>query len=153
MPTRPRPAFHRPAPRRFQRFFLLLSGLWIATVLFLNNQPGSVFKTPRVYLLPHIDKFAHFLFYGIMAALLWRATVPGPGEFRRPPVRRPALFVLLVPALVGAIDEINQLFIVGRSADWGDWLTDVAGAGFVVAMGVLMYGRRSEKGGVQKGGA
>jgi VanZ family protein len=142
MSTRSRHAIPRPAPRRFQRFFLLLSGLWIATVLFLNNQPGSVFKTPRLNLLPHYDKFAHFLFYAIMAALLWRATVPGPGEFRRPPVRRPALFVFLIPALVGAIDEFNQSFIVGRSADWGDWFTDLAGAGFAVVLGMILMRRR-----------
>ncbi|MDK2973248.1 MAG: hypothetical protein PWP23_3003 [Candidatus Sumerlaeota bacterium] len=135
----------RRPPARFNRLALYLASFWISFVLFLNNQPGSAFKTPRIKLLPHSDKFAHFLFYAIMGALIWRATIPQPGEPRRAPVRHPLLFVFLIPCLVGLIDEINQVFVPGRSADVADWMTDAAGALTVIVLGWMLSRRKNSR--------
>ena len=97
--------------------------LWIATIAFwvtifvLTHVPQE--QLPRVRVT---DKVAHFIAYGVLAGLLYLTSWIG-----HPQRRAPALKVLGVIMVYGAIDEILQSF-VGRHADIVDWLYDVAGA-------------------------
>lgn len=97
--------------------------LWTATIAFwvtifvLTHLPQE--QLPRVRVS---DKLAHFMAYGVLAGLLYLTSWIG-----RPRRRAPALKVLGIIMVYGAIDEMLQSF-VGRHADIVDWLYDVAGA-------------------------
>ena len=63
------------------------------------------------------DKLAHFAVYGAITALLWL----GAGG------RAPFTVVAVVIA-IGALDELHQVDVPGRTADMVDFLVDGAGA-------------------------
>lgn len=66
------------------------------------------------------DKVVHFSGYASLgAALAWAARVST--------VRR-ALKWAAVASMIGAVDELHQLFIPSRSCDVRDWMADTAGA-------------------------
>src|SRR3990172_7623615 len=73
---------------------------------------------------PPFDKAVHFTYYGIMAGLLAHGV--GLGWLIVP--------LILVP-VIGAADEWQQSFIVGRDASFWDWMAD--GIGTVIA--VFLY--------------
>ena len=75
-------------------------------------------------LIPHADKVAHFIIYGILALLLYRA-LHGERKFR--PLAAVLLSVLLASAY-GALDEFHQYFVPSRSMDILDWMADTLGA-------------------------
>jgi VanZ family protein len=63
------------------------------------------------------DKAVHFMFFGVMAFLLWITTD-----------KRWPLAVWAVVAMIGVIDETHQAFVPGRTSDVNDWLADGFGA-------------------------
>lgn len=66
------------------------------------------------------DKLVHALLFGTQALLI-AAPIPAP--------RRHALLAAwLLAAAWGALDEVHQLWVPGRSADPWDWLADAVGA-------------------------
>ena len=72
------------------------------------------------------DKLAHFSVYGVITALLWM----GAGG------RAPCVIIALVIA-IGALDELHQINVPGRTADAVDFLVDAAGA--FVAGAVMLW--------------
>ncbi len=105
--------------------------VWVAIVFVGSSIPrlsDENFGMPR-----GADKAAHFLEYAILAFLLYR----GAGSLRR---RGVPAWVLVVAAgvLIGAVDEIHQRFIPGRSPDVLDLAADAAG----VVTGTLLGMRR-----------
>ena len=115
--------FHNLMARRQIYFTLLI--LWVAVTFLLTSIPNPRFEVPFAY----ADKVAHFGIYGVMGFLcaLWRRETGRPA-------RGAALTALFVVALVGAVDEIHQYWIPGRSMTFFDWLSDAAGGG----MGALL---------------
>jgi VanZ family protein len=75
---------------------------------------------------PPLDKVAHFCTFALITLLLWI------GLLRR----RPWLLIGIASA-VGAVDEIHQIFLPGRSAGFDDFATDVLAV--VVTTLVLMW--------------
>src|SRR5690606_38337557 len=74
-----------------------------------------------------LDKVAHFVLYGVLGWLVAagreRAGTPGPW------------IVTVLAIAVGAIDEIHQRTVPGRSAELADFIVDalaIIGAGIVV---------------------
>jgi VanZ family protein len=104
---------------RRQIYFTLLI-LWVAFTFLLTSIPNPRFEVPFAY----ADKVAHFGIYGVMGFLcaLWRR------ESGRP-ARGAALTALAFVALVGAVDEVHQYWIPGRSMAFFDWLADATGGG------------------------
>ena len=95
--------------------------IW-ATILFvLSAIPGRAFPVVKVW---NIDKFVHFGAYAVLGALLCRAAIRS-GRLRSgaPTV----LFVFAAAAIYGVTDELHQLFVAGRSADWRDAVADALG--------------------------
>jgi VanZ family protein len=60
--------------------------------------------------------------YAVLAFLCWRALAA------RLSVRRRVLCVVAGASLFGALDEVHQRFIPGRTADPRDWTADTLGA-------------------------
>ena len=78
------------------------------------------------------DKIEHFSAFFILSTLLNLALL-----FQRKSklfFRYAALLTIIICLLYGAVDEIHQLFIPGRSADIRDWLADSTG----VFLGVFL---------------
>ena len=105
-------------PRRRLYFFLLL--LWVALTFLLTSIPNL--EVPEY--IPFWDKGAHFVFYGGTGFLcaLWRRESGFPAK-------RAVLYAVLFVLAVGAIDEIHQHWIPGRSMALLDWLADTLGGG------------------------
>lgn len=84
------------------------------------------------------DKVAHFLVYGVMAALV------SLGLHDNPPGKHPAWLLLAGPVifalLYGVSDEIHQRFTPGRSFSYLDMLAD--GFGAVAGQAACLYAMR-----------
>ena len=63
------------------------------------------------------DKLAHFAVYGVITVLLWLGTGGGA----------PCVIIAIVVA-IGALDELHQINVPGRTADVLDFLVDAAAA-------------------------
>jgi VanZ family protein len=86
-----------------------------------------------------MDKVAHagiFALLGLLAAWgLMRA-------FPAWPARRALLLALLLTVSYGALDEIHQRYVKGRTPDPLDWAADGVGGAVAVAAIVWWRGRR-----------
>ena len=91
---------------------------WAALILALTSVPGSAVPDVGVQ---SGDKLVHLLLYGVLGALALRSV--------RDPARplRSVLIVTLAVSCFGALDELHQFFVPGRSADFIDWLADSIG--------------------------
>ncbi|MFW6170116.1 MAG: VanZ family protein [Planctomycetota bacterium] len=111
-----------PTWRRFVT--LLLAAYWVmlATATHVPTLPtGSV---------RYHDKTAHCLAYAVLAFLIawaWRT------RWRFFP--KGALVAFGVASLYGALDELAQMLVPGRFADYYDWWADIVGA----MMGILAF--------------
>lgn len=113
---------------------------WLLPIVYYGAiviQSSFVFQTPDTH-IPYVDKLAHFVIYGVLGLLIARAVI-------RSASRQPAalLTVALATAAVGclgALDEVHQYFVPGRSADVFDGLADVVGA--VVGSSCFALGSR-----------
>lgn len=99
----------------------------ISSLFWLGTKPVAIGLFP-----PPLDKGAHFAIFGLIAAMLWFSILRG----------RPWLVIALV-SLVGAADEIHQIYLPGRSAGFDDWATDIFAAVIVTAL--LAYASRYVK--------
>ncbi|QWF71624.1 VanZ family protein [Methylomonas paludis] len=93
--------------------------LFCGLIFFLSDQ--SRLPTPNWF--ENEDKLHHYLAYGVMGILAWRA-------FRHIGISR--VYVLLISfvfcSLYGISDEWHQSFVVGRNSSANDWLADNIGA-------------------------
>jgi VanZ family protein len=76
------------------------------------------------------DKVAHFICFSVITALLWRGTAG-----------RAPLAVLASVVAFGALDEVHQLFLPMRSAEFLDFVADAAAA--LAVCGVLFVRRKT----------
>jgi hypothetical protein len=95
---------------------IALSAILVVLLFWLGSMPFAAGLFPDRW-----DKVAHCLFFGLLAGLL-HAGFGG---------RRALLAVALV-MLVGALDELHQGTLPGRSEDIFDWLADAIAASVVV---------------------
>ena len=102
---------------RERRYLLRLAG-WVALTLTLTSIPHPEFGSS----FPAADKIAHFGFYGVAGFLfvLWRRET-GTGAAAA------VIWAAIFASLLGAVDEVHQQWIPGRSMELLDWVTDVAG--------------------------
>lgn len=79
------------------------------------------------------DKAYHFWFYGVMGLLcvLWRRESGVPA-------RRAIFEGLLFTMAAGAVDEVHQYWIPGRSMEFLDWMADATGGGIGAFLSVFL---------------
>lgn len=146
-----------------QKFFLILTILWMVVIFSFSARPGSVSEqdSGRVGLLigeifvpgfedwseaeqqafaetvDHpVRKTAHASEYALLGILAAGACIENGRDLRR---RRTEIFIPWLTATVyAATDEFHQLFIPGRSGQVSDVLLDSAGAlaGVLILAGV-----------------
>jgi VanZ family protein len=118
--------------------------LWMLLILFLSGrsdfgrQPNPVTGEP-VRTTFTLAKMLHLVEYGVLAAVLFRATTAaGGGVGLRP--GRAAVWVVLIATAFGAADELRQSFVPAREPRLADVAID--GCGAVLAMvAVTAWGR------------
>lgn len=129
--------------------------VWTIVVLGLGTGMGSMNETSRFirplleFLFPaaspetltiyhgYIRKLAHFTEYAILAHLAFRAL----GNYRH---RFSVVFGYV--AAVAATDEFNQSFNMSRTSSIWDFLLDLSGGVFVIAIHVFTALRRRHRG-------
>lgn len=124
--------------------------LYVGLIFSLSSIHGSSIPT----LFPNVDKLEHLLEYSLLGLLAGRAIRFTLGGGRR------LLAVggtLGMGALVGALDELYQRRVPGRSSDPTDWLTDIAAVGLAILFTQVVSARsaaslrsRTEKGGIPR---
>lgn len=129
MSVRARAAAEPAAGGRRQRVYLALLIAWVGLTFVLTSLPGA--QLPARF--PHVDKALHAAFYGVMGVLcgLWRRESGTPAG-------RAVVQALLFTAAVGAVDEVHQAWIPGRSTELLDWAADVLGGGAGGALSSLL---------------
>ena len=97
--------------------------LWAGTIFVFSSIPST--SIPEFSIFSQ-DKLLHAAVFFVLAVLLYRSF----SSQRRFPalVRHAKLWTLAVAALYGVSDEIHQLHVAGRSADYRDVIADVVGA-------------------------
>lgn len=110
--------------------------LWAVALLFVGGQ--SEISAPSLP-IPHQDKALHFFAYGLLGVL----TALGRLSAGFRPLRSWPLVVGL--AGIGAMDELHQATVPGRSAEIVDWVADSLGAVAFYALVTWRLGRRRRR--------
>ncbi|MBI5488728.1 MAG: VanZ family protein [Deltaproteobacteria bacterium] len=113
---------------------------WAAVVLTVSSIPRLA---SPVSTFQHADKLAHFLEYAVLALLLVRGLSFEPRTRRWPVLVTVALAVAVI-VLFGALDEVHQSAIPGRSTSGWDWLSDSGGGVLGAIAGARLWLRRRE---------
>jgi VanZ family protein len=113
-----------------RRVYLAMLTGWVAILITLTSIPNPPFHVP----IPYLDKLAHFGFYCVAGFLcaLWQR------ESGRA-LAGATLYAIVFVAFLGAVDEIHQQWIPGRSMEFLDWIADVSGgtAGALLSMAAV----------------
>ena len=98
-----------------------MSGIYYGCLSVISHVPGPTLAkwSPGFW-----DKAAHFSVYLVLGAILAVGFFRLLGSNRR---LRALIVTSAVVLLLGAIDEIHQLFVVGRFESLGDALADFLG--------------------------
>jgi len=105
------------------RFYLITVPLifyWIVLFI-LTSLPSTMAISVDVS-----DKIEHFGAYGLLSVLLYlnlyfQEKIVVINKF-------PATFTVLFASIYGLLDELHQLLVPGRSAEFLDWLADFSGS-------------------------
>ena len=101
-----------------RRLYRALLVVWVVLTFVLTSLPN-----PGAHLSFHFaDKAAHLGFYAVMGFFfaLWRRECGFPAA-------RAIFQALLFVAVIGAVDEVHQRWIPGRSMELFDWIADACG--------------------------
>ena len=107
--------------------------LWALVILGLGSIPS-----PHLPAGPSLDKLAHFGMFAVLGALLaW-------GLYRAR-IAASLAWPLLAGILIGALDELHQRGVPGRSADWQDLAADAFGCAIALWLTHRVLERRAER--------
>jgi VanZ family protein len=116
-----------------QRSGWIAVALWVLLQLTLTSLPGRDIPIA----LPHpLDWCGHFSLYFGLGVLVARVAAQ-----RGWPVRR-LIVAAAILSLLGALDEVHQLFIPGRDAEVGDWIVDTLGGALGLLTGMRLMASR-----------
>lgn len=102
---------------------------WIILFI-LTSLPSGMAITTDVS-----DKINHFGAYGLLSVFLY-STLYFQNKFSILK-KYPALFTVVIASVYGALDEIHQMYVPGRSAEFLDWIADFTGS--IVAVLITRY--------------
>lgn len=100
---------------------------YVLLIFLVSSIPGLTPPGSRFFAS---DKVAHLIEYSLLGALLSNLTWGRLGNSRWMEL----LFLVAIGASIGALDELYQSFIPGRSMSIYDWYADVTGT----AIGALL---------------
>lgn len=100
--------------------------LVILGILYLSFAPPSTFKEVPTFHIEHLDKIIHLFLYSVLTISLIL-------DFRKNKTSNTLSLVfvfscLLFPVFLGGLVEILQpMYFAPRTAEWGDWFSDISG--------------------------
>lgn len=109
----------------------ILAASWVVLIFLLSSQSDLPGPDTLPEWLP-VDKIGHFGMFAVLAALLYLSGL------------RPVLAVMAT-GVYGALDEVHQLFVPGRTAQAADWLADILGGATGVWIATLLEDRAAER--------
>ncbi|OLD72151.1 MAG: hypothetical protein AUI33_07435 [Ignavibacteria bacterium 13_1_40CM_2_61_4] len=112
--------------------------LWALVIFTASSIPGT--KFPK-FILKIDDKVIHISIFIVLGLLVFRALEPRIRKDSFDWLR--AVLSTSVVAAYGALDEIHQMFVPGRSADFRDAAADAIGAMLSALILYLLF-RREE---------
>src|SRR3989339_64059 len=110
-------------------------GYWLpvylyALAIFLSSHQSRMVIPIKII---GIDKTLHFIVYGILAGLIYRACRKSQGSY----IFQKAYFISLICSILyGFSDEFHQFYIPGRQASAWDFMADALGA--IAAIIIIM---------------
>lgn len=120
------------------RRWWIVAGLYMAGLFGLSSVPDDP-KRPGIAALfppPALQNALHIPAYAGLSFVLWK------GLRGR---RHAALLAAAIATAYGALDEVHQMFVTGRTASVTDALANALGA-FAVAGCVVLFARRKATG-------
>lgn len=97
--------------------------LWAMAIFGFSSLPGSAIPNLSIF---SQDKLLHAGVFFVFAFLVYRSF---QAQKRLPSLSRHAgIWTLVVATVYGVIDEVHQVFVSGRSADYRDVAADAVGA-------------------------
>lgn len=124
--------------RMLSKFRMIPMLLMMGIIFFLSSKTGDSFDVPS---FPGIDKLAHFVIYGSLAATVIFAQ--GRQKAEQNPIRVMVVTVA-VCLLYGISDELHQSMVPGRFPSGLDLVADLFGS-IAVCLGWLWLRRAREK--------
>jgi VanZ family protein len=106
---------------------------WALVILGLGSLPAL--RVPTT--LP-LDKVAHFGMFAVLGTLI-------AFGLHRAHIAASLAWPLLAGTLVGALDELHQRTVPGRSAEWADLVADVAGCAVALFLAHMALERRAAR--------
>ncbi|GHT97609.1 hypothetical protein FACS1894142_2510 [Spirochaetia bacterium] len=105
--------------------------LILVTIWVLSSQTGL----PRIKGVFGIDKVQHGIAYMALAGtlILWF-----PSAWRKSPIFKALIPVILITSVCGVIDEIHQSFVPYRDCNVLDWAADTLGAAIGASLMLLL---------------
>lgn len=108
--------------------YYLFTTITIIAITLLSVLPVSVPEIAKN--VPLYDKWAHFLMYGFLAAVVWTESSVNDKRLK---TKKAAWWLLvfgcIMPALLGGVIELAQTFLTTtRSGEWLDLYADCIGA-------------------------
>ena len=89
---------------------------WAGVIFFMSSLPGS---TLPGRIPPQIGHLGEYFVFGALLYLALRVDLPAG---------KALLFAVLIASAYGVTDEFHQRFVVLRTPDVWDWVTDTIGA-------------------------
>jgi VanZ family protein len=109
----------------------ILAGIYVSilvAIIFLVDSPATQPLFHFVYKVPYGDKIGHFCLMGVFSFLLnWALEAR---RFKAWKINFP--FGNLIALFVVTAEEVSQIWVRGRTFDWGDLLFDF--------VGILLFG-------------
>lgn len=134
------------------RRWWILAGLYMAGLFALSSVPDRRGEPglSEYFPPPNVQNTLHIPAYAGLAYLIWRglrgtagqAATQATGGARSFAQRHAALLAAALATTYGALDEVHQMFVVGRTASVTDGLANALGA-FAVAGWVSFRARRA----------
>lgn len=101
--------------------YLPLIIYWIILFILTSLPTGLAIETHDIS-----DKLLHFGAYGLLSVFLYLQLF---FQTKYSLLNNyPALFTVIIASLYGFMDEIHQMFVPGRSAEFLDWMADFSGS-------------------------
>ena len=107
--------------------------VWALVILGLGSVPS-----PSIPIGLPLDKPVHFGMFAVLGALLALG-------LHRARIEASLAWPLLAGMLIGALDELHQRSVPGRSADWRDFLADAAGCAIALWLTQRLLERRAAR--------
>lgn len=115
----------------FVPYFAGVIAIWLVSSM---ERP----PVPEPLVFWNSDKLLHMLAYAILGAL----ALFGVRSLAFSSPKRTAAIAFAMSALYGAVDEVHQSFVPGRSSSWLDLLADTMGAAIIAGTWLVLFTRK-----------